>query len=482
MMLPAVTVVVATHDGREHLARCLSALAALDYPSERLRVVVVDNASTDGTATFVSTHFPRVRLIRSERNLGFAGGSNAGFAGSTATDFVATVNNDVTVSPTWLRELVRPVLADSTVGLCTGKLRFARYRLRVGLDFAAVNRGQPVQAWLDGVPATVEWLPGYDPHPRPLPVGEGTDRAQMEDIAAESRIAGPFSPWERARVRVAPKPPTVEVRLKDEAIDLGVWVDPDSRPATLRLKLAALPDQKARMTIGGVVLPPMTLGADQTLEVAIPSTAEMRPVIQNAGTIVFRDGRGRDRGAVLDGALHYYGDDLGQYDAEQEVFAGCGAGLLIRRAVLEDVGAFDDRFFAYYEDVDLCWRARLRGWRVIYAPKATARHVHRATTSRWSGRFVYYTERNRLMLLAKLAPFDRVIGTLARSSLVAARAGAAVPYRWVRGADPRGAWALPRAAALASFARYAPGLLAERARIQGRRRVSQAQIDRWLVE
>jgi GT2 family glycosyltransferase len=185
---------------------------------------------------------------------------------------------------------------------------------------------------------------------------------------------------------------------------------------------------------------------------------------------------------VLDGALHYFENDLGQYDVGQEVFAGCGAGLLIRASVLADVGAFDERFFAYYEDVDLCWRARLRGWRVAYAPGAVARHVHRATTSRWSGRFVYYTERNRLMMLWKLAPFERATRELARAMAVTARASAATPYRWLRNADPRGAWAVPRLAALASFVRSLPDLLADRARIQATRRVPQTEIERWLVD
>jgi GT2 family glycosyltransferase len=270
-------------------------------------------------------------------------------------------------------------------------------------------------------------------------------------------------------------------RAGSSSTDFGLWIEPGARPTSLRLKLDAPVGAAFDASIGGIAVPRAAVAAGQTLDLTIPSDAVARSVIQNAGTVVFRDGRGRDRGARLDGALHYFEDDLGQYDHNQDVFAGCGAGLLIRASVLADVGAFDERFFAYYEDVDLCWRSRLRGWRVAYAPGAVARHVHRATTSRWSGRFVFYTERNRLMMLWKLAPAERASMELGRAIAATTRASAATPYRWARRADPRGAWAVPRLAALGSFGRSFPELLADRAKIQARRRVPQTEIDRWLV-
>jgi GT2 family glycosyltransferase len=71
--------------------------------------------------------------------------------------------------------------------------------------------------------------------------------------------------------------------------------------------------------------------------------------------------------------------DVGQYDAPQEVFSACGAAALYRRAALEQVGSFDERLFANYEDVDWCFRAQLIGWRCRYAPGALAYHMGSAT-------------------------------------------------------------------------------------------------------
>src|SRR5207244_13596423 len=77
--------------------------------------------------------------------------------------------------------------------------------------------------------------------------------------------------------------------------------------------------------------------------------------INSAGLNLYRDGRGGDRG--------FRQPDRGQYDEPAEVFGACGASVLLPRALLDDVGFFDERFFMYCEDLDLAWRAHFRGWR-----------------------------------------------------------------------------------------------------------------------
>jgi len=62
-----------------------------------------------------------------------------------------------------------------------------------------------------------------------------------------------------------------------------------------------------------------------------------------------------------------------------EVFGPCAGAALYHREMLEDVGLFDEDFFCYHEDVDLAWRARLRGWRCIYNPRAVVHHIHSGT-------------------------------------------------------------------------------------------------------
>lgn len=80
--------------------------------------------------------------------------------------------------------------------------------------------------------------------------------------------------------------------------------------------------------------------------------------------------------------------DAGQHDAARYVDYVIGAAVAVRRTALEQIGLFDEGFFLYYEDADLCARARAAGYRVVYEPRATAVHVESAVAVR--GSFSYY--------------------------------------------------------------------------------------------
>ncbi len=108
---PDVTVIVLNFNGREHLGPCLESLDALDYPSERLHVRVVDNASVDDSLAFLARSHPTVPVIRNDRNLGFSAAMNRAVE-AAETPFIALLNNDARVDAAWLRELIAPVAAD----------------------------------------------------------------------------------------------------------------------------------------------------------------------------------------------------------------------------------------------------------------------------------------------------------------------------------------------------------------------------------
>ncbi len=86
-----------------------------------------------------------------------------------------------------------------------------------------------------------------------------------------------------------------------------------------------------------------------------------------------------------------------------EVFGACGGGALWRRAALDSTGGFDGSFFVYLEDADLAWRARMRGWRSLYAPAAVVYHHHSATAVHASSFKYSWVGRNRVRLLARNA-------------------------------------------------------------------------------
>jgi GT2 family glycosyltransferase len=96
----------------------------------------------------------------------------------------------------------------------------------------------------------------------------------------------------------------------------------------------------------------------------------------------------------------------------REVFAVCGAACLVRRRVFEELGGFDDTFFASHEDVDLSYRARLRGYRCRYVADAVVRHHGSATLGRLSEFAVFQGQRNLEWMYLKNTPGRLLARTL----------------------------------------------------------------------
>jgi GT2 family glycosyltransferase len=221
---PRISVVVPNWDGRENLRVCLGSLQGLDYPSELVDVVVVDNGSEDGSTAMVRSAFPSVRLVTNDSNHGFAAACNEG-ARTASGAYVAFLNNDARVDSGWIGPLVDIMDREAEV--------------------AAV--GSLVLDWSG----------------RTIDFGRGG----LTPIARGLQL------------------------------DYGV-------------PLARAPDRPA-----------------------------------------------------------------------EQLFAN-GAAMLVRRDLFLEVGGFDERFFAYYEDVDLGWRYWVQGWRVLLHPASRVYHHHHGTSRR----------------------------------------------------------------------------------------------------
>ena len=120
--------------------------------------------------------------------------------------------------------------------------------------------------------------------------------------------------------------------------------------------------------------------------------------IDKAGHLIYPDGQNRGRGS---GEL-----DEGQYDRVEEVLWPDGCAAMYRRAMLDQIGGFDEDFFAYADDAELGLRARIAGWKCLYIPDAVVRHHRGATLGLRSSRRLELIERNRLLLAAKLFPWS----------------------------------------------------------------------------
>ncbi len=91
-----------------------------------------------------------------------------------------------------------------------------------------------------------------------------------------------------------------------------------------------------------------------------------------------------------------------------EIFGPCAGAALYRREMLDEIGLFDEDFFAYHEDVDLAWRARSRGWRCMYSPRAVVYHVHSGTGMEGSAFKNRLLGRNKIWTMVKNYPSPHI--------------------------------------------------------------------------
>lgn len=222
--LPRCTIVILNWDGLQHLDGCFESLRALEYPEDRLEVILVDNGSTDGSLEHMRRKHSWVRLVVNERNTGFSAGCNQGAREAKDAEVLCFLNNDIRVEPSFLRALVAPIVA--------GRCESTTARM-LSWDGKLLNSAGG----------------GMNFH------GIGIQRGYLEEAAPE-------------------------------------------------------------------------------------------------------------------------------YDRPSLTLFACGGAMAMKAHIFDEVGGFDESFFAYYEDVDLGWRTWVRGYSIQYVPDAVCYHHHSSTSGR----------------------------------------------------------------------------------------------------
>ena len=440
---PRVRVVIVNHNGGDMTLRCLDSLRRVSWPADRVEVVLVDNASSDGVVARVREGYPEVSVLEAGDNLGFGGGCNLAMRELGDTDHVALLNNDAEAEPGWLAPLVHAVESDPTVGAASSKVLFTDAFLEVELDAGADRRGRG-DGRLLGVRVSGARVGGEDVWRRTLLVDGfwGPEHGPRSE---------PDYQWSGAAA-------TLRVPVKHSADGCRL------RLAADRPKLVTLRSGDRRAEVRVTATPAWY---------DVPLDGSPFDVVNSAGSMIVSGGYGADRG--------YLEREVGRYAEPAEVFAWSGASVLLSRAYLDSVGRFDDRFFMYYEDTDLAWRGRLRGWRYVYAPDSVVRHVHSATSVEGSRLSAHFGERNRLLTLARNAPPRLAAAAVARHLLVTgsyARRDLLSPV--LRGRPPRPETVRRRMRAFLAFLRRLPPVLGDRRRTRRNRRMSDADLMQWV--
>lgn len=252
---PLISIIVVNYNGKHLLGECFTSLENLSYPRDKFEVILVDNASADGSVEFVKKNFPWIRILQLDKNYGFCKPNNEGTKIARG-EYVVFLNNDTVVTQDWLSELAKAALSNDKVVCCASKMLY------------------------------------YD----------------------------------------------------------------------------------------------------------------RRDVVNSAGGKITIIGGGFYKG---------YGDKDGpKYGNLEYTGFGCGAGVLVKKDFFQDIGGFDEDYFASCEENDLGWKSWLYGYKVLYVPTAVMYHREGGTFGNrnvfepWK---VYLITRNRLYNLAKNLEIKNVL-------------------------------------------------------------------------
>ena len=195
--------------------------------------------------------------------------------------------------------------------------------------------------------------------------------------------------------------------------------------------------------------------------------------LDSAGMLIAADGSSKQRG--------HGAPPASLADANEALFPS-GSAALYRRAMLEEIGLFDENFFLYCEDTDLGLRAQWADWGCRYVPGAIVEHRYSHSAGRASPLKAYYVERNRLYTIVKnfpagmlfVAPFASIVRYFWHVTAILAGRGKAAEYRDAGNSPVMLPWLVIRAHLAALF--RLPKMLASRNRIRAARRISSAEL------
>jgi GT2 family glycosyltransferase len=439
--LPFVRVVLLDFNGGSTIVDAVDAVTKTQWPTDRLEIVCVDNGSTDGSLEEIERRFPSVITMRNGENLGFPG-NNVAMRDLDGVDYVALVNSDALVEPTWLAPLVERASADTGIGAVCPKILFANRFVEVSVAVKGVGGKKAPMSMLRAVSSN-----GEDVFTRSHVAkggGRTSDRSGIFEWLSDGSVLR--VPVDAIAGAVA----SVEITVEIEALVRCV------------------------VTLNESAGSERALAAGERASIVLTVTQEPVDVVNNVGSWLDESWVGNERGL--------YEVDRGHLDDVQEIGTWCGAAVLLRASHLLDVGLFEESFFLYYEDTDLAVRGRGRGWRFVVEPTSVVRHIHSASTVEGSAIAAHFIERNRLLLVIRHGSGSEVFREFARYLLITASyARAAFIEAVKRRQAPDLKKVIRRLRSYVSALQLVPSSLASRHRISADRYLTRSELRREIA-
>ena len=133
-----VSIVIPTHNRKDDLIECLVSVMSLDYPE--YEVIVIDNASTDGTYKVVKKKFPQVKIITNKENSGVTGGRNIGLKNADdRSEYILFLDHDIVFNENLLSELLEVIMSNSKIGIVTPKIYYYSHKNVIWSTGTSIN-------------------------------------------------------------------------------------------------------------------------------------------------------------------------------------------------------------------------------------------------------------------------------------------------------------------------------------------------------
>jgi len=389
-----VSIIIVNYNGKDFLEEALSSIFEINYPKNLYEVIVVDNDSQDDSVDYIKKHFPKVILIESTKNLGFAGGNNLAIKKAKG-DYFAFINSDTKVDKNWLKYLVSS-LQEKNVGVASSKLLYHIPYVRLTIksethlksnlykdsDFSPLGLVvEEIKRENHSTCSGCWYLDGFNP-----PEGENL-----------------ISRWTNGNGEILL--PVEHDEEKYQLIFHGITSDFESK-------------SKYEIFINDKVISSGTIVSNnvKSINLKINKTANKNKLIwlvQNTGNAILKNGLSRDIGSVIKNTdtelKEFYDFDNEYYDKKRKIVGLCGASFIIKKSIVKKIGLFNDDFFMYYEDVDLGLRVWKSGWDIVYEPRSIVYHKHKTTTDKEATIFfITLIKKNHLLFLLLHFPLKQL--------------------------------------------------------------------------
>ncbi|MHB1336104.1 MAG: glycosyltransferase family 2 protein [Candidatus Humimicrobiaceae bacterium] len=464
--LPFVSIITVNFNGIFFLKTLFDSIASLNYPQEKLQVIMVDNGSTDGSVSYVKYNYPFVEILEINKNLGFAGGNNAG-AKAAKGDYIAFINNDCVVEKDWLLSLINTLKEKEEehikIGGAGSKVLFYFKYLPLKVSISSVSQKNSHNEDKDEYSALVKGLKiksdnkgfvksdlaGSDTYKKNLykfanksfkyltgfyDFGRDSDKNIIRKIKNDAVVWVPVADMSKdmeLEMMVSFTKPDMNLKISLENENIfnfeespGFFLfDKDAGNAEHDIKsvstisygdiegiktdaggnIKSMEANKSHAGIRAANGENLTKSPDELnfikVIIKIPSEKykHSRSIINSCGSMINKAFYARE--------INYECIDDTSCEKPFEVFALPGSSFIINKKLAEKTGLFDEKFFTYYEDIDLFWRSALKGWKFFAVPQSVSRHFHCGSGEEWSYGFTYHVLRNRLLMIYRCCWF-----------------------------------------------------------------------------